>query len=159
MLLRTSLTILALAIAGCAQQPPIASTVALSATSTNAIAAVRAAETAFAATMAARDLNAFASFLADDAVFINNGNPLRGKAAIVEQWKRFFVDRQAPFAWTPQIVELSDGGRLGYTAGPVTSPEGKVFATFLSTWQLKPDGRWQIVFDNGYPTCDCRTGK
>ena len=42
-------------------------------------------ERAFAATMAARDQAAFASFIAEDAVFLNGGRgELRGKAAIAQ---------------------------------------------------------------------------
>ena len=45
-------------------------------------------ELAFAKTMADRDHAAFASFIADEAVFLSGGKPLRGKAAVVEAWKR-----------------------------------------------------------------------
>lgn len=43
---------------------------------------VRDAENAFAGTMAARDLDAFASFLADDAIFFGH-TVARGKPAVV----------------------------------------------------------------------------
>ena len=39
---------------------------------------VRATETAFAQTMADRDHAAFASFLAEDAIFVNGTKPIRG---------------------------------------------------------------------------------
>jgi ketosteroid isomerase-like protein len=136
----------ALPLAGCAAMPPPASRDEL-------LAQVRAAETGFAATMARRDLQAFAAFVADDAVFVNGGSPLRGKAAILEHWKRFFVEREAPFSWAPESVELAGGGMLGYTEGPVRSPAGAVFARFHSTWQRQPGGRWLVVFDNGSATC------
>jgi ketosteroid isomerase-like protein len=54
---------------------------------------VRATETAFAKTMADRDHAAFSQFIADDAVFLNLGNPLRGKAAITNFWQRLFSER------------------------------------------------------------------
>lgn len=117
------------------------------------LAELKAAETAFADSMARRDLQAFASHVADDAVFINGGAPLRGKAAIVAHWRRFFVTPQAPFAWRPEIAEVAAGGDLGYTEGPVSSPAGVVMATFYSTWQRGSQGRWQVVFDNGYNRC------
>ena len=116
---------------------------------------LREAETAFAATMAARDLTAFAGHLADDAVFVNGGKPLRGKPAIVEHWKRFYSGPRAPFSWKPEIVELSEAGRLGYSEGPVANPEGVVVARYFSTWRLDPTGTWKIVFDNGYEVCNC----
>ena len=87
-----------------------------------AAAEVRAAETGFAGTMARRDAAAFAGFVADDAVFVNGGRPLRGKAAVVEFWSRFFAGPTAPFAWAPEIVEVTGDGALGYSEGPVTSP-------------------------------------
>lgn len=117
------------------------------------VAQVREAEVAFARTMAERSLTGFASFLADDAVFANGGTPLRGRAAIVEHWKRFFVDRAAPFSWAPSLVEVTSRGDLGYTEGPVSSPAGVVFARFWTTWRRHTDGRWLVAFDSGQPTC------
>lgn len=114
---------------------------------------VRAAEAGFAATMARRDAAAFAGFISEDAVFINGGNPLRGKAAVVEYWAKFFVPKDAPFSWRPEIVEVASSGTLGYTEGPVSSPTGVVFAKFFTTWQLSSGGKWLIAFDNGYAVC------
>lgn len=120
-----------------------------------ATAQLRAAETAFAATMAARDLAAFASHIADDAVFVNGGRPLRGREAIVEHWKRFFAAPAAPFAWRPELAEVTGNADLGYTEGPVALPDGRVVARFFTTWRRSPDGRWRVAFDNGYDTPPC----
>lgn len=117
-----------------------------------ALEQVRAAEVSFAATMARRDLNAFASHIAADAVFINGGKPLRGRAAILEYWSQYFKNPAPPFAWSPEIVEVSANSSLGYTEGPVTSGQA-VIARFYSTWQLQPAGGWLVVFDNGYSQC------
>ena len=54
---------------------------------------------AFAATMAARDLQSFARFISDDAVCINGGQPVRGKPAILEDWGRFVSGTTAPVSW------------------------------------------------------------
>jgi ketosteroid isomerase-like protein len=140
------LAALALPAAGCAIRPPAA-------TREQRLAQLRAAEIAFADTMARRDLSAFAAFISDEAVFINGGAPLRGKAAILAFWKGFFTAPAAPFSWRPSIVEVAAAGELGYTEGPVSNPAGTTFATFYSTWQLQPDGRWLVVFDNGYNVC------
>ena len=136
----------ALPVAGCAALAPRESLA-------DSKSQVAAAETSFAESMARRDLAAFSALIADDAVFINGGQPLRGKAAIVEHWKRFFVEPAAPFSWRPEITEVGAEGNLGYTEGPVTSPAGAVFAKFFSTWQRRADGRWLVVFDNGYTVC------
>ena len=114
---------------------------------------VRQAELAFAATMAARDLQAFASFIAEDAVFINGGQPLRGRAAIVQHWERFFSGTAAPFSWAPEIAEIGAGGLLGYTEGPVTAASGVSASRFYTTWQRQAQGGWLVVFDNGYRVC------
>lgn len=117
-----------------------------------AVEQVRAAEASFAATMARRDLNAFASHIAEDAVFINGGKPLRGKLTIVEHWSQYFKNPAPPFAWRPEIVEVGARATLGYTEGPVTVGEA-VIARFYSTWQLQPTGDWLVVFDNGNSQC------
>jgi ketosteroid isomerase-like protein len=120
-------------------------------------AEVRAAEIAFSRSMAERDFAAFAAHVADDAVFIGGGRPLRGKAAVLAQWKAYFDGPVAPFTWQPEIVEVAAGGELGYSEGPVTNADGKGAVRFASTWRRSPaTGRWQVVFDNGYSVCNCQ---
>lgn len=109
-------------------------------------------ETAFAKTMKDRDFDAFASFIAADAVFINGGNPLQGKQKILNHWATFFKEQQAPFSWSPDIAEIG-GGNLGYTEGPVLDATGNLLVRFYSTWQLQAEGNWLIIFDNGYSVC------
>lgn len=113
-------------------------------------AEVVAAEAAFAQSMAERDFAAFSRHVADDAVFLNGGKPLRGKAAVLAHWKKFFDGPNAPFTWKPELVEANMSGEFGSTTGPVTTPEGKIVARFYSTWRREGDGSWRIIFDNGY---------
>lgn len=116
---------------------------------------VRAAETAFAKTMAERDLDAFAAHVANEAVFFGRQGVLRGKAAVVAGWKPYFEGAKAPFSWGPERVEVLDSGALAFSSGPVHDPEGRRVGTFNSVWRREADGRWKIVFDNGCPPCDC----
>ena len=81
-------------------------------------AEVRAAETAFAKSMADRNLTAFTELLADEAVFFGGKGVTRGKAAVAADWKRFFDGPSAPFSWKPAEVEVLTSGTLGYTADP-----------------------------------------
>jgi len=117
-------------------------------------AELRAAETAFAQTMADRDLEKFGTFIAEDAVFFGGGSTLRGHAAIVEGWKEFFQDKAAPFRWAPQDVFVLASGELGLSSGPVYAPDGTKVSFFTSTWRRQPDGRWLIVLDRGCPACN-----
>ena len=104
---------------------------------------VRAAETAFAKSMADRNISAFAALIADEAVFFGGKGVSRGKAAVVADWKRFFDAPAAPFSWAPAEVEVLRSGTLGYSSGPVHDPQGRRIgrSTRLARQQ---DGSWKI---------------
>src|SRR5436190_17086420 len=90
----------------------------------SAIDQVRAAETAFAKSMADRNLAAFTALLADDTVFFGGKGVMRGKSGVAAEWKRFFDGPAAPFSWAPADVEVLSSGNLGFTSGPVLDPKG-----------------------------------
>lgn len=115
---------------------------------------VRAAELAFAQTMADRDLAAFGEFVAAEAVFLGQTS-LRGREAVVTGWSVLFQGDTAPFSWKPEVVEVLDSGGLALSSGPVLDPQGERVGTFQSIWRLEPDGRWRVVFDKGCPPCAC----
>lgn len=114
---------------------------------------VRQAELEFARSMAERDREAFAGFLADEAVFLG-GTALRGKDAVLAGWARFFEGAEAPFTWEPEVVEVLDSGTLALSSGPVRDPQGRRVGTFNSIWRLEADGRWRVIFDKGCPPGD-----
>jgi len=144
MKIRTTLVAVALALAG----------VASAETNLELKEQVRKAETAFAKSMADRDHAAFATHVADEAVFFG-GTVHRGKAAVVAAWKPLFDGPQAPFSWSPAEVEVLDSGTLALTSGPVLDPSGERTGTFTSVWRREKDGSWKIVLDKGCPPCDC----
>lgn len=115
-------------------------------------AELRATESAFAATMAARDLDAFAGFVAEDAVFFSGDRALRGRAAVVTAWAKLFEGPDAPFSWAPEQVVVLDSEPLGLSTGPVHDPDGRLVGTFTSIWRRGDDG-WKIVFDKGCDAC------
>jgi ketosteroid isomerase-like protein len=115
-------------------------------------AKVRARETAFAKTMADRDLAAFSSFVAEEAIFYGQA-PLRGRQAVVDGWKRFYEGQEAPFSWAPERVAVVASGTLAVSSGPVFDPKGVRTGTFVTTWRLDPDGEWRVVLDLGCPPC------
>ncbi len=120
---------------------------------------LRAAEIAFAASVADGDPERFAAFIDDDAVFVG-GSVLRGREAIVEGWARFFAEGGPRLVWQPEIVEVRPDG-LGLSRGPytltVTAEDGaerEVSGRFMSIWQRQADGGWKILFDSGCPPCE-----
>jgi ketosteroid isomerase-like protein len=112
-------------------------------------------ERAFAATMKARDHAAFASFLADEAIFFSGPAPLRGRENIANAWRKYYEGERAPFSWEPEQVEVVDSGTLAYSGGPVYDASGKRVGRFNSIWRLEAPGRWKIVFDRGEQPCQC----
>jgi ketosteroid isomerase-like protein len=112
-----------------------------------------AAEQAFAQTMADRDHEAFASFVADDAIFFGGPEPLRGKQQVVDGWARFFEGSDAPFSWEPAEVEVLESGALALSSGPVRNADGELVARFTSIWRREADGTWRVVFDKGCDVC------
>lgn len=114
---------------------------------------VFAAESSFAATLANRDIDAFAEFVAPEAVFFGR-SAIRGKEAVVEAWRSYFEGAEAPFSWRPETVEVLPSGTLALTSGPVHDSSGKLTNTFTSIWRLDPDGKWRVIFDKGCPVSD-----
>ncbi|MFT3754886.1 MAG: nuclear transport factor 2 family protein [Pseudoxanthomonas sp.] len=112
---------------------------------------VFAAERAFAKSMADRNPEAFASFIAVEAIFFNGQTPLRGRAQVVSSWSPFFEGKVAPFSWEPDQVEVLDSGSLALSTGLVRNPEGKVIARFNSIWRQEAPGTWRVIFDKGSP--------
>ncbi|HET7553930.1 MAG TPA: nuclear transport factor 2 family protein [Gemmatimonadaceae bacterium] len=110
-------------------------------------------ERAFAKSMADRDHAAFASFLADDAIFFNGDSSVRGKAAVAAHWKPFFDGKDPPFSWDPDQVQVLDSGDLALSTGPVSDPAGNIVGRFNSIWRRGTSGTWRIVFDKGSPVC------
>jgi ketosteroid isomerase-like protein len=119
---------------------------------------VKAAEIAFAKTMADRKLDRFGDFVAEDAVF-NGSKPHIGKAAVLESWKGFFDGPKAPFSWAPDSVAPTADGRYAVSTGLARDPAGKVISRFTSIWRKDADGHWRVVADQGVDETDCSTGQ
>jgi len=115
---------------------------------------VRESERAFAATMAARDLRAFGTYVSEEALFYGR-TVLRGRDSVVAGWARFFHGPTAPFSWEPETVDVLESGTLALSSGPVRDPAGKIVGTFSSVWRREGDGRWRVVFDKGCNVCNC----
>lgn len=146
--MRTRLAIVfSMLLIGCAPLPPRASEVRQQVADT---------ETAFAKTMADRSFTGFQSYLSEETIFFGSKGAIRGKQAVAEKWRQFFVEESAPFSWGPETVEVLDSGTLALTSGPVHDPSGKLVGTFTSIWRLEAPDTWRIIFDKGCDVCsDC----
>jgi ketosteroid isomerase-like protein len=112
---------------------------------------VFAAERTFAKSMADRSLPDFSRCVSEDAIFFTRAAPLRGKAAVVAAWTRFFEGPTPPFSWDPDQVEVLQSGDLALSTGLVRDPQGKVIGRFNSIWRQEAPGLWRVVFDKGSP--------
>jgi ketosteroid isomerase-like protein len=99
--------------------------------------------------MAQRNLEAFAAQVSSEAIFFGDTTVIRGKQAVLAGWKRFFAKPDAPFSWSPDVIEVLPSGNLALSSGPVFDPAGQKIGTFSSIWRREPDGRWKIIFDKG----------
>jgi ketosteroid isomerase-like protein len=135
-------------LAACGGSQPLRATAPLA----DLQAAVRAAEIAFAKTMADRDFAAFQSHVSSEAVFYAGAKAFVGKAAVKESWRGLY-EGPAPFSWEPDHVQVLASGTLALSTGPIRSPDGKITGRFNSIWRLEPDGVWRVVFDRGSPVC------
>jgi ketosteroid isomerase-like protein len=118
---------------------------------------VRCREIGFSKSIEARDMEAFRSYLDDDARFVG-GRVRRGPDEITEGWRTYEPEDGPTLKWRPQIVEVLTDGKLALSRGPYRytekNEEGEdvdYWGTFNSIWRLQDDGSWKVVFDAGSP--------
>jgi ketosteroid isomerase-like protein len=90
---------------------------------------------------------------ADENAVIHRDTMIKGKAAI----RNFYSDerfKNASVTWTPDFIEVSDDGTLGYTYGNYIwkiqqeNGEMKEFrGIFHTVWKKQKDGNWRYVWD------------
>jgi ketosteroid isomerase-like protein len=121
-------------------------------------AALLALDEEFARTSAAKGLEGWLSYFAEDAaIFPRNAPIVRGKSAIREQYAKTHFTPEG-LTWKPVAADAAASGDLGYTYGtwqwtgkdadgkPVTQT-GKYF----TEWKKQKDGTWKLVADFGAP--------
>jgi len=96
---------------------------------------------------------AFLHFAADSAVILRQNKLLKGEEAIRRQYETF-PRKGAKLEWTPDFVDVSSSGDLGYTYGKYTftSTDSIGHATqregiFHTVWKRQPNGKWRFVWD------------
>jgi ketosteroid isomerase-like protein len=97
---------------------------------------------------------AFVTFAADDAVLLRNDILIKGKVALKEGYEKRIAPGNVSLTWSPDFVDVSAPGDLGYTYGKYTytaidslgnaqSNEG----IFHTVWKRQSDGAWKFVWD------------
>jgi ketosteroid isomerase-like protein len=121
---------------------------------------VRCQETGFSKSIESRDMEAFRSFLDEDARFIGV-RVRRGPDEITEAWRTYEPEDGPSLKWRPQIVEVLEDGKLALSRGPYKyttknedGEEVDYWGTFNSIWRLQDDGSWKVVFDAGSPAAE-----
>ena len=96
---------------------------------------------------------AFAFFADPDGVINRNDSIIRGKKGIQGYYEKRGQTR-ATVSWTPDFIDVSDDGTLGYTYGRYTwkvrGDSGRLTeftGIFHTVWKRQPDGTWRYVWD------------
>jgi ketosteroid isomerase-like protein len=105
----------------------------------------------WSAMVARRDLAAFLSRVAPDAVF-SGGELQVGRETIGQKWARYFADGGPTLGWKPTDSGLAASGDLGWTVGDaifewkekgVAPSPGR----YVTVWVKDASGRWMAALD------------
>jgi ketosteroid isomerase-like protein len=96
---------------------------------------------------------AFYYFADENAVILRkNDSLIKGKEGIKNYYEK--TNKNASVTWTPDFIEVSDCGTLGYTYGKyvwkVKDDKGDVTeykGIFHTVWKKQKDNTWKYVWD------------
>lgn len=114
-----------------------------------------AAEKAFAEMVKEKGIKEGFLFFAADSAAVRRGDELhKGKEALNTLYGNPSNLQGAVLKWTPDFVDVSASGDLGYTYGKYyysgTDSFGKKVEStgiFHTVWKRQPDGSWKFVWD------------
>ncbi len=117
--------------------------------------AIRAADADFAQAAGAKDLEKAISFYAEDAVMLNQNEPIAvGKTAIRASWNRLLAMPDMSLTWAVDKVEVAKSGDLAYDYGSYSmsysGPSRKKMSDrgkYATIWKKQADGSWKVVLD------------
>ena len=111
---------------------------------------LRNADLAFARATAARRLEGWMEFFADDAAILQNGETVSGKQNLRRYYQPIFANKDFSLTWTPTHAEAAKDGSMGYTYGTYEARNGERVShgMYLTIWR-KTNGKWKVVMDTG----------
>jgi uncharacterized protein (TIGR02246 family) len=104
-------------------------------------------------TVNARDLVAWASFLAPDAIFLPPDSPvLTDRQAILDLYAALFADDKFTLSCRQENVEVSESEDLAWSHGhcesTLTDPDGRLArgtSKWMKVWKRQPNGDWKCA--------------
>lgn len=141
------------AAAGCQPAPPDAAAIAKAQAADEAT--IRQLDADWVKVSAAKNIDGWDAFYADDAVVLPPNQPIANdKAAIRRSVAGLLTLPGLSLSWQPTKVEVSKSGDLGYLHGTyqMSMDDGKgqsVHDTgkILEIWKKQPDGKWKCIVD------------
>jgi ketosteroid isomerase-like protein len=112
-------------------------------------------ELSFSKTVEAHDAAAFGSHIHSGTVFgAGSPAPVRGRAAVVEDWKEIIEGKKFVLRWHPGFVSIGGDPNIALSSGPAWTedldPNTKrhySISKYTSTWVKDKDGQWRVLFD------------
>jgi ketosteroid isomerase-like protein len=118
--------------------------------------ALLAADAQFATDTAARGVEAWASWFAEDGVMYPASlPPVQGREKIRELMSDLRDPRTGrgdlTLEWEPVSAEVSSAGDLGWTYGTsrAVTPQGERRGKYVTLWRKQADGAWRVAADIG----------
>ena len=118
----------------------------------NERAALMAADTAWSESVNAID--AFLSFIADDAIFMPYGAPLATGDAIRSNHEGLLSMPGFGLNWQATTAKVAAAGDIGYTIGTfalTAEQDGAPMITegkYVTIWHKQADGSWKVMVDS-----------
>ncbi len=124
---------------------------------TSDMEALMQADRDFAKATAARRLEGWVEYFAEDGVSLGD-KPAVGREAIRGAFKPLFDNPSFRLEWAPVKAGILPSGTVGYTEGRATSyrtgPKGEKLvrhSSYVTVWKKQADGAWKVVFETGAP--------
>ena len=103
----------------------------------------------------ANDFEGFMSFLDNEVVWYNCLYPeLKGKDAVRSAFKNTFENKGFTLTWTPDRIEVSASGDLGYTYGHYkvkypnsTETQSEQLHNYTTIWRKQKDSTWKVILE------------
>jgi ketosteroid isomerase-like protein len=98
---------------------------------------------------------AFEEFADENAVLLRNDKLIIGKDSLMRSFKdQNSSSKTGSLTWSPDFVDVSASGDLGYTYGKYTYTQTDSLGNtksdtgiFHTVWKKLPDGKWRFVWD------------